>query len=131
MAPFMRAPEHVIYRVPDHVSLTDAAMAELIVATHHLIQERAQVKVGDDVVIVGPGPMGIMAVQYAKICGARRVFLVGLKDDETPADRPAGWADTSSLLEDGPGKAVMELTNGKGANLSWNARPAKKECSMP
>lgn len=30
-------------------------------ATHHLIQERGQVKVGDDVVVVGPGPMGVMA----------------------------------------------------------------------
>jgi len=81
-APYMRVPEHVIYRVPDHVSLEHACLAEPIVATHHLIQERAQVKVGDDVVVVGPGPMGIMGVQYAKVCGARRVFLIGLKDDE-------------------------------------------------
>ena len=33
-------------------------------------------------VIVGPGPMGIIAVQYAKICGAKRVFLIGLRSDE-------------------------------------------------
>jgi L-iditol 2-dehydrogenase len=51
-APFMRVPEHVIYRVPDHVSLEHACLAEPIVATHHLIQERAQVKVGDDVVVI-------------------------------------------------------------------------------
>ena len=36
----------------------------------------------DDVVVVGPGPMGIMGVQYAKVCGARRVFLIGLESDE-------------------------------------------------
>jgi len=118
LAPYMRVPEHVVYRVEDHVSLDDACLAEPIVAVHHLIQERAQVKVGDDVVIVGPGPMGVMAVQYAKLCGARRVILVGLKSDEKrlKIGRQVG-ADHIVYSEDGPGEAVMEITNGKGAEF--------------
>jgi L-iditol 2-dehydrogenase len=117
-APYMRVPEHVIYQVPDHVSLDNACLAEPIVATHHLIQERAQVKVGDDVVVVGPGPMGIVGVQYAKLCGARRVFLIGLKSDEKRLDigRECG-ADYTLFSEDGPEKAVMEITGGKGAEF--------------
>jgi L-iditol 2-dehydrogenase len=117
-APYMRVPEHVIYRLPDHVSLAHACLAEPIVATHHLIQERAQVKVGDDVVVVGPGPMGIMGVQYAKVCGARRVFLIGLKDDETRLEigRQAG-ADYMLYSEEGPEEAVMDVTHGKGAEF--------------
>lgn len=118
LAPYMRVPEHVVYRVGDHVSLDDAVLAEPIVAVHHLIQERAQVKVGDDVVVVGPGPMGVMAVQYAKLCGARRVILVGLKSDEKRLEigRQVG-ADYTLFSEDGPGQAVMEITNGKGAEF--------------
>ena len=117
-APYMRVPEHVIYRMPDHVSLDHACLAEPIVATHHLIQERAQVKVGDDVVIVGPGPMGIMAVLYAKVCGARRVFLIGLKSDEKRLQiGKACGADYALYSEDGPEKAVMEITGGKGAEF--------------
>lgn len=118
LAPYMRVPERVVYRVADHVSLDDACLAEPIVAVHHLIQERAQVKVGDDVVIVGPGPMGVMAVQYAKLCGARRVILVGLKSDEKRLDigRQVG-ADHIVYSEDSPGQAVMDITNGKGAEF--------------
>jgi len=118
-APYMRVPEHVIYRVSDHVSLSDAAMAELIVATHHLIQERAQVKVGDDVVVVGPGPMGIMGVQYAKLCGARQVFLIGLKgvDDMRLQIGKQVGADHILYSEESPEKTVMEITNGKGAEF--------------
>ncbi len=118
MAPYMRVPEHVIYRVPEHVSLQDAAMTELIVATHHLIQERAQVRVGDDVVIVGPGPMGIVATQYARICGARRVFLIGLRSDEKrlAIGRQVG-ADYTLYAEETPEKVVMEVTGGKGAEF--------------
>jgi L-iditol 2-dehydrogenase len=117
-APYMRVPEHVIYRLPDHVSLEHACLAEPIVATTHLMQERAQVKVGDDVVIVGPGPMGIVSVQYARLCGARRVFLIGLKSDEKRLQigRQMG-ADHILYSEDGPEKAVMEITGGKGAEF--------------
>jgi len=117
-APFMRVPEHVIYRVPDHVSLDHACLAEPIVATTHLMQERAQVKVGDDVVIVGPGPMGIVAVQYARLCGARRVILIGLKSDELRLQigRQMG-ADATLYSEEQPEKAVIEITQGKGAEF--------------
>ena len=69
---------------------------------------------GDDVVVVGPGPMGIMGVQYAKHCGARRVFLIGLKSDEKRLriGKQVG-ADYVLYSEDGPEKAVMEITGGK------------------
>jgi L-iditol 2-dehydrogenase len=117
-APFMRVPEQVIYRVPDHVSLDEACLAEPIVATTHLMQERAQVRPGDDVVIVGPGPMGIVAVQYAKLCGARRVMLIGLKSDEKRLEigRRMG-ADLTLFSEEQPEKAVMDVTEGKGAEF--------------
>lgn len=117
-APFMRVPQHVIYRVPDHVSLDHACLAEPIVATTHLMQERAQVKMGDDVVVVGPGPMGVLAVQHAKHCGARRVFLIGLKSDEKRLQigKQMG-ADYTLYSEDGPEKAVMDITVGKGAEF--------------
>jgi threonine dehydrogenase-like Zn-dependent dehydrogenase len=126
-APYMRVPEHVIYCVPDHVSLDDACLAEPIVATHHLIQERAQVKVGDDVVVVGPGPMGIMGVQYAKLCGARRVFLIGLKSDEKRLQvGKACGADYILYSEDGPEKAVLEVTGGKGAEFVLECSASQK-----
>jgi L-iditol 2-dehydrogenase len=126
-APYMRVPEHVIYRLPDHLSLDHACLAEPIVATHHLIQERAQVKVGDDVVVVGPGPMGIMGVQYAKVCGARRVFLIGLKSDEKRLQVGAQvGADHLLYSEESPEKAVMEVTNGKGAEFVLECSASQK-----
>jgi L-iditol 2-dehydrogenase len=117
-APYMRVPENVIYRLPDHVSLDHACLAEPIVASTHWIQERAQVKVGDDVVIVGPGPMGILACQYAKLCGARRVFLIGLRSDEKRLGigRQMG-ADYALYSEDAPEKTVLAVTGGKGAEV--------------
>jgi threonine dehydrogenase-like Zn-dependent dehydrogenase len=87
------------------------------VATHHLIQERAQVKVGDDVV-VGPGPMGLTAVQYAKVCDARRVFLIGLRSDQKRLEiGEAVGADYALYSEENREKTVLEMTNDKGAEF--------------
>ncbi len=117
-AEYMRLPEHVAYVVPEHVPLDHACLAEPIVATHHLMQERAQVRVGDDVVVVGPGPMGIMGVQYARLCGARRVFLIGLRSDEKrlAIGRQCG-ADYTLYSEEEPVEAIMAATGGKGAEF--------------
>ena len=113
-------PEHVIYRVARYMSPSIMpAWSSRSCATHHLIQERGQVKVGDDVVIVGPGPMGIMAMQYAKTL--RRAA----RDPDRPAratrmrlaiGRQVG-ADVTLYSEEDPGEAVMELTGGKGAEF--------------
>lgn len=126
-APFMRVSEHVIYRIPDHVSLDHACLGEPIAATHHWIQERAQVKVGDDVVVVGPGPMGIMGCHYARYCGARRVFLIGLRSDKKRLHigKQMG-ADYTLYSEDNPEKAVLDITGGKGAEVVLECSASEK-----
>lgn len=40
---------------------------------------RAELELNDEVVVFGPGPIGLMVVRLAKLQGARRVFLVGSK----------------------------------------------------
>jgi L-iditol 2-dehydrogenase len=91
------------------------------------MQERAQVQVGDDVVVVGPGPMGIIAVQYAKLCGARQVFLIGLWSDEKRLQigQRCG-ADHLLYSEDDPEEAVMALTGGKGAEFVLECSASEK-----
>ncbi len=126
-APYMRMPEQVAYPVSNQVSLDHACLAEPIVATHHLIQERAQVHVGDDVVVVGPGPMGVMAVQYAKVCGARRVFLIGLRDDARRLEIGIQvGADDILYSDENPEQAVMDATQGKGAEFVLECSASEK-----
>lgn len=84
-APFMAVPEEQAFVYPKTVSLDHACFTEPVVATIHCMQERNNVKAGDFVVIVGPGPMGLLGVQFAKIRGAKAVALIGLRDDEKKA----------------------------------------------
>ena len=117
-APYMALPEKVIYKMPKEVSLDYAAVTEPVVATIHGMQERANVKAGDFVVIVGPGPMGLMGVQFAKLRGASKVALIGLKKDEKrlQVGKQVG-ADYIFYSEEGPAEKIMDLTDGLGADF--------------
>ncbi len=122
-ANYMRIPErsrfrNLIHVLPSDMSLDAGAMVEPVVATVHCLQERSSIKAGDFVVVIGPGPMGILAVEMAKIHGASQTVLVGLKEDEMRlgVGKKIG-ADQILYNEDDPVKTVMGLTDGKGADI--------------
>ena len=110
-----------------------AILADAIGTPYHAITRLAQVKAGQDVLIVGAGGLGLHAVQIAKLCGAR-VLVADMNPDALALAKHYG-AD-HVLSADGAAKAVSELTAGQGADavieivgapetLSWSL-PATK-----
>ena len=113
-ASHMRIPESVVHVCPPQMSLDAAALVEPATGGMlHCLQERNTINAGDFVVVMGPGPMGILAVQFANIRGARAVALVGLRDD---ADRLAVGrkvgADHLFVYEDHPLEEIRGLSGG-------------------
>lgn len=68
-----------VYKIPDEVSFEQGALAEPLACAAYGMK-RLDVQLGQDVVILGPGPIGLMMVQLAKASGAGRVVLVGRRD---------------------------------------------------
>src|SRR4029078_13194185 len=64
-------------RIPDGLSFAEASVAEPLACVLNG-QELARFGEGDDVVVVGAGPIGCRHVRLARARGARRVFLVEL-----------------------------------------------------
>lgn len=126
-AAYMAIPEAQIYKYPDQFNLDYACFTEPVVATLHSMQERNNVKAGDFVVIVGPGPMGLMGVQFARLRGARAVALIGLKSDEKrlKIGKEVG-ADYILYSDEKPEEAVMDLTGGRGADFILECSASEK-----
>ncbi len=124
---YVAVPEEQVYVFSGKANLDHMCFAEPVVATFHAMQERSQVKVGDFVVIVGPGPMGLLGVQFAKLCGAKAVALIGLRDDEKRLEigRKCG-ADYILYSDDAPEKKVMELTENRGADFVLECSASEK-----
>jgi threonine dehydrogenase-like Zn-dependent dehydrogenase len=113
-ASHMRIPESVVHVCPPEMSLDAAALVEPATGGMlHCLQERNTINAGDFVLVIGPGPMGILAVQFAKIRGARAVALVGLRDDteRLAVGRKVG-ADHVFVYEDDPLEKIRELSRG-------------------
>ncbi len=117
-ASHMAIPEDQVFKYSDQVSLDHACFTEQLVGIIHCMQERNNVRAGDFVVVVGPGPMGLMGVQFAKLRGAKAVALIGLKKDKKrlAIGKKVG-ADFILYSEESPEKAVRDLNNGVGADF--------------
>lgn len=101
MAQYVKVKYTHVYKIPDSVSFEHGALAEPVACATYGIK-RLDIKLGQDVVIFGPGPIGLIMVQLAKASGAGRVLLVGRRDfpleigKKVGADFLVNTSDTAS-----------------------------------
>lgn len=72
----------------------------------------AQVCPEDYVAVMGPGPIGLFAVQTAKAYGARKVILVGTRDDRLEIGRQVGADVTVNVKDENLAEKVRAATDG-------------------
>jgi L-iditol 2-dehydrogenase len=104
-------------RIPVDVSFAEASVAEPLACVLNG-QILARVGTGDDVVVVGAGPIGCLHVRLARARGAARVFLVDLNRDRLrlAADLvhpDAAFAGEEVDIVD----EIAKLTDGRGADV--------------
>ena len=120
MADYLVMPERLLHKLPDSVGDDVGAVIEPTANTVHDVMERAGVEGGDFVVVVGPGPIGLLAAMTARAGGARDVLIVGTNADEElrmPKAREMGFANIVNCQTVSASEAVMDLTGGIGADL--------------
>jgi L-iditol 2-dehydrogenase len=113
-------PERLLHRIPDSMSHDVAALVEPTANTVHDVVERARVEAGDFVVVLGPGPIGLLAALTARAAGARHVVIVGAPADEAfrlKKARELGFETVINLALLDPVAVVNDLTGGLGADL--------------
>ncbi|MBM3866493.1 MAG: zinc-binding dehydrogenase [Verrucomicrobia bacterium] len=80
MTRFVRVPGRCLHRVPDGLALEQAALTEPCCVAYNAVIENGRVQPGDRIVVLGPGPIGILCAAMARLAGAE-VALVGLERD--------------------------------------------------
>ncbi len=83
--------------------------------------ERAQVAMGDTVIVQGSGPVGLNAAIFASLAGAARVLVIGAPAERLAAARRLGAQDTLDVLEAKDPEArvrwALERSEGRGADV--------------
>lgn len=126
-AEFMIVPEPAVRqgnvaRVPDHVSLQEAALAEPLSCVYNSF-ERHNVQPGDVVLVIGAGPIGLMHAKLHLMAGAGAVIM----NDLLPERLATCKSLEPSVITTGPDdlKQVLDdVSRGRGADVVITAAPA-------
>lgn len=118
LAEYVVLPEQGLVRVPEHLTDEEAAALPCAgVTAWHAVAEEGKVKEGDIVVVQGTGGVSLFALQFAKLFGAQ-VIITSSSDGKLERAKKLG-ADHGINYRQTPewDKAVLELTNGRGADF--------------
>lgn len=108
--------DYMCYQLPPEVSYEVGSLVEPFAATYRAVKQ-AQVKPGETVAIVGSGPIGLMALQSARIQGAEHVIAVEPAARRQELARQCGATSVVNPLTQDPVQAIRDLTNGAGADV--------------
>jgi alcohol dehydrogenase, propanol-preferring len=78
--------------------------------------KNTDLKPNDNVVIVGAGGLGLMAMQIAKAISGAKITAMDLDDQKLDAAKKNGADNTINSKKEDPLKAIMELTDKIGAD---------------
>ncbi|MDR1049358.1 MAG: zinc-binding dehydrogenase [Synergistaceae bacterium] len=100
--------------MPDNVSYQEGAMCDTAGVALHGV-ELSGITPGGTVAVIGPGPIGIMAMKLARAAGAARLIVVG-RGSRLTAAKSYGCDDAVDITACDPVEKVREMTGGFGAD---------------
>lgn len=128
MAPFVKAPARCLHRVPAGLDFVRAAMTEPCSVAYQAAVVNSPIRPGSVVIVIGPGPIGLLCAQMAKIAGASDVIIVGLESDRCRLELGhRHWATRVATVEEireGPDAFRNSLGDGYGADVIIDAAGA-------
>jgi len=117
-AEYVSVPEKHLHHMKDGLSFEQAAIIEPLSVCCHALEDVAKVSGTDSVVVLGPGPIGLLAAQVARANGCQHVVVSGIDVDEKRLNLAGklGFETVNSNKDDLVGR-VLGSTSGLGADI--------------
>jgi 2-desacetyl-2-hydroxyethyl bacteriochlorophyllide A dehydrogenase len=121
-AEYMRVkdPGGMLVKIPDHLSFEDAVLTDTLGVAFRGIRE-SRFRLGDNVVVVGAGAIGLSAVQLLKIAGARHITVLNRSAGKRELALTLGADLALNPVAEGDGlrEKVMAMYDGVGADICF------------
>ncbi|MCI0332094.1 MAG: zinc-binding dehydrogenase [Planctomycetes bacterium] len=85
MRRYVPVPARILHRMPAGMTFEQAALTEPCCVAYNAVAGNVRIFPGDRIVVLGPGPIGILCGAIARLCGAD-VAIVGLEQDRARLD---------------------------------------------
>jgi 2-desacetyl-2-hydroxyethyl bacteriochlorophyllide A dehydrogenase len=115
-AEYIKLPHRHVYLLPDELSYEEAALIEPAATAAYGVM-KAGIGLGDSVLVIGDGPIGLLSVQTAVLSGASKVYLVGSWDEKLKLGTTMGADFTLNYRNDKIVEIIHEMTQFKGIDV--------------
>ena len=102
--------------VPDTMSDAEATLVVTAGTSMYGLTELGGLVAGESVVVIGPGPIGLLAVAVAKALGASPVILTGTRNKRLAIGQELGADRIVNINDEDAVEVVRQLTGGIGAD---------------
>jgi threonine dehydrogenase-like Zn-dependent dehydrogenase len=107
---------NTLARVPDTMSDAEATLVVTAGTSMYGLTELGGLVAGESVVVIGPGPIGLLAVAVAKALGASPVILTGTRNKRLAIGQELGADRVVNINDEDAIEVVRQLTGGIGAD---------------
>jgi L-iditol 2-dehydrogenase len=107
---------NTLARVPNTMSDAEATLVVTAGTSMYGLTELGGLVAGESVVVIGPGPIGLLAVAVAKALGASPVILTGTRDSRLAIGTGLGADRVINVAKENAVEIVKQLTGGIGAD---------------
>ena len=118
-------PEENLIKIPDGLGYEEGVLAEPLAIGIYAVR-LSQLKIGDDVAILGAGPIGLSILFSARESGANKIFVSDLIDERLKFSKRIGADFTINAKKEDITEIVKKFTNNRGVDISFEAA-GKKE----
>jgi L-iditol 2-dehydrogenase len=119
-AEFVVVPERIVYKLPDQLSFTEAAMLEAVAVALHAVAV-SELNGGEEALVIGAGMIGLLTLQAAKALVCSRVIVADVDRSRLNLATEMG-ADEVILGSGGELlQSVLRATGGRGVDLVLEA----------
>jgi L-iditol 2-dehydrogenase len=117
----VRAP--LLHRIPDELSWEEAAITEPCCVAGRVVLELSEVRPGDTVVVLGPGPVGLLATGFLAAASPANLVVAGLQKDALRLELARKYGANRTVMTDveDVSEVVLSLGDGLGADLVIDA----------
>jgi len=114
----VKYPEEMLFRLPEGVSFEEGALVEPLATSLHAVR-MSRLGVGDNVVILGAGMIGLGVLQFARLGGARKIIVIEVSERKRAIAMETGADIVINPLDEGEAlrERIFEMTGGIGADV--------------
>jgi L-iditol 2-dehydrogenase len=106
---------NTLTKIPAALDFEEATLITTAGTAMYGVTRIGGIETGETVIVSGPGPIGLMAVQIAKQTGAGRVIITGTREERLEMAKKLGADEAVNVKKEKVIERIFELTNGIGA----------------